>query len=213
MLPLKDCYVTSPYGVVRSNGKVHTGIDLISKSGDREVRAIKSGTYRGSYWDAYGYGNYCVVENHDGIRTLYCHLKSVEPIKIGERICQGQFLGIEGTTGNSTGVHLHLEIRENPYTKAFHKDIADYLGIKNEKGYVTFTREEKEEQEENELRFDKLKDIPDGEFHDVTEDLIRKGIIKGVSSADDIEETVVDLSYDMLRLLVINYRAGIYKNA
>lgn len=145
MLPLKDCYVTSPYGIKRSNGKVHTGIDLISKSGDREVRAIKGGTYRGSYWDAYGYGNYVVIEHDDGIRALYCHLKSVEPISTGTRIKEGQLLGIEGTTGNSTGVHLHLEIRESPYTMAFHKNIADYLGIKNEKGYVV-TNMNKEEQ-------------------------------------------------------------------
>ena len=145
MLPLKDCYVTSPYGVVRSNNKVHTGIDLISKSGDREVRAIKGGIYCGKFWDAYGYGNYCVVENYDKIRTLYCHLKSVEEIQNGAEIDEGQLLGIEGTTGNSTGIHLHLEIREDPYTGKFHKNIADYLGIKNEKGYVTMkemTREE-----------------------------------------------------------------------
>ena len=133
-LPLKDCYVTSPYGVVRSNGKVHTGIDLISKSGDREVRAIKGGVYRGKYWDAYGYGNYVVVEHDDGMKALYCHLKSVESISVGKRIEEGQLLGIEGTTGNSTGVHLHLEIKENPYTGKFHKNIAEYLGIENAVG-------------------------------------------------------------------------------
>lgn len=180
------------------------------------MRAIASGTYRGSYWDARGYGNYVVVENNDGIRTLYCHLKSVEPISIGAKIKQGQFLGVEGTTGNSTGVHLHLEIRENPYTKAFHKNIADYLGIKNEKGYVTFVVEEQneEEQEEIELRFEKLKNIPDGEFHDVIKQLIEKNIIKGISGKQsDIEETTVDLSYDMIRMLVIEYRAGLYTNA
>lgn len=209
MLPLKDCYVTSPYGIKRSNGKVHTGIDFISKSGDRNVRSIKSGTYRGSYWDAYGYGNYVVVENDDGIRTLYCHLKSVEPISVGTKVKEGQLLGIEGTTGNSTGVHLHLEIRETPYTKAYHKDIAYYLGIENKKGYVTYLKEEVEE-----MRFEKLKNIPEGEFHDVIKLLIEKEIIKGTSGKkENIEETVVDLSYDMIRIFVINYRAGVYANA
>lgn len=209
MLPLNNCYVTSPYGIKRSDGKIHTGIDLISKSGDRKVKAIRSGIYRGTYWDAYGYGNYVVIENDDKIRTLYCHLKSVEPIPVGNRIKEGQILGIEGTTGNSTGVHLHLEIRENPYVKSYHKNIAEYLGIKNEKGYVILI-----EQEENELRFEKLKHVPEGEFHDVIKALIEKGIIKGTSiKPENIEDTIVDLSYDMARILVINYRAGIYENA
>ena len=117
MLPLNNCYVTSPYGIVRSNGKVHTGIDLISLSGDRNVRAIKSGIYRGAYYDKYGYGNYVVIENDDGLRKLYCHLEKVTiNVPIGSRVEEGTILGIEGTTGNSTGIHLHLEIRRKPYS-------------------------------------------------------------------------------------------------
>lgn len=65
--------------------------------------------------------------------------------------------------------------------------------------------------EEEEMRFNKLKNIPEGEFHNVIKELIENGYLKGTYSAEDIEETEVDLSYDMLRLLVINYRAGLYR--
>lgn len=69
---------------------------------------------------------------------------------------------------------------------------------------------EDEEKEEQEMRFNKLKNVPEGEFHTVIKNLIERGIIKGISTSKDIEETEVDMSYDMLRLLVINYRAGLY---
>ena len=144
-LPLNDCYVTSQYGIVRSNGKVHTGIDLISKSGDREVKAIVSGWYRGAYYDKYGYGNYVVIENDDGMRTLYCHLEKVFQFNVGQFIKQSTVIGIEGTTGNSTGIHLHLEIREKPYTSGTHRDIAKYLGIANVKGNVQILPKKEEE--------------------------------------------------------------------
>lgn len=72
-------------------------------------------------------------------------------------------------------------------------------------------KDEVEETEEEEMRFNKLKDVPEGEFHSVIKELIENGYLKGTYSAEDIENTEVDLSYDMLRLLVINYRAGLYK--
>ena len=79
MLPLKDCKITSPYGVKRTiNGKtsIHKGIDLISDSGDVEVKAIRGGVLRGNFQDPEGYGNYTSIEHTDGTRALYCHLKS-----------------------------------------------------------------------------------------------------------------------------------------
>ena len=198
ILPLKGCYVTSPYGIVRSNGKVHTGIDFISKCKDREVRAIKDGIYRGKFWDAYGYGNYVVVEHDDGIKALYCHLKSAEVISVGTKVKEGQILGIEGTTGNSTGIHLHLEIRENPYTSKFHKNIAEYLGIENKEGYVKFVKEEGE----IEMRYNVIEEIP--EYAKLTiQKLIDKGIIKGKNNG-------LDLSEDMIRTFVILDRAGVF---
>lgn len=57
-LPLNNPRITSPYGIVRADGKVHKGIDIISTSGDRMVKAICDGTVRGTFIDETGFG-YC----------------------------------------------------------------------------------------------------------------------------------------------------------
>lgn len=146
MLPLKNCKVTSPYGVKRTiNGKtsIHKGIDLISESGDVEVKAIRAGVLRGNFQDPAGYGNYTSIEHTDGTRALYCHLKSFKR-KAGEMIKEGEVIGIEGSSGNSTGMHLHLEIRDTPYLQHDHINVADYLGIKNDYGLVQIIEEFKD---------------------------------------------------------------------
>lgn len=71
------------------------------------------------------------------------------------------------------------------------------------------TRENKEE--EDMPRYQYLKDIPEGEFHDVIEFMIENKYIFGINAAENIEDTEVDLSLDMIRMFVINYRAGLYK--
>ena len=116
ILPLKDTKITSEYGIIRKDGKLHKGIDLISLSGDRNVKAIRGGVVSFSGYDRTGFGNYVVILQEDGYKTLYCHLKSYNVNK-GDAIEEGQAIGIEGMSGNSTGVHLHLEIRKSPYRK------------------------------------------------------------------------------------------------
>ena len=115
MLPLNNARVTSPYGITRSDGKVHTGIDLISTSGDRQVKAIKDGVVRGTLIDPKGYGNYVSIQHADNTRALYCHLEEFR-CRAGDIVKAGDVIGIEGETGNSTGIHLHLEIRKTDYT-------------------------------------------------------------------------------------------------
>lgn len=137
ILPLKDCKITSQYGIIRSDNKLHKGIDLISTSGDRNVKAIRSGTVCFVGYDSTGFGNYVVILQEDGFKALYCHLKSYN-VKKDDTIEDGQVIGIEGTSGNSTGVHLHLEIRKAPYGREDHIDVAEYLEIKNEKGPVKY---------------------------------------------------------------------------
>lgn len=66
---------------------------------------------------------------------LYCHLESIL-ISKGELIELGQVIGIEGRTGNATGIHLHLELRESPYNSNNHISPASYLGILNKVGKV-----------------------------------------------------------------------------
>jgi murein DD-endopeptidase MepM/ murein hydrolase activator NlpD len=59
-----------------------------------------------------GYGNFVVIAHSGGLDTLYGHL-SVALVKLGDRVAQGQPIGLEGSTGNSTGAHLHFELRIN----------------------------------------------------------------------------------------------------
>lgn len=137
ILPLNNCKVTSKYGIVRKDGKIHKGVDLISTSGDRNVKAIRKGIVSFSGYDATGFGNYVVILQEDGYKALYCHLKSYN-VKVNEAIKEGQVIGVEGTSGNSTGVHLHLELRKAPYGRDDYIDVAEYLYIKNENGVVTY---------------------------------------------------------------------------
>ena len=58
----------------------------------------------------YGYGNYVVLQHTGGLTTLYGHLNR-PLVKVGDQVSQGQPIGLEGSTGNSTGPHLHFELR------------------------------------------------------------------------------------------------------
>lgn len=102
------------------SGSVHKGTD-IAKSGGCNIVAAQSGkvivaSSNGSYNG--GYGNYIVIEHgtssKDGNRytTLYAHLASVN-VKVGQTVVKGQKIGYMGSTGWSTGTHLHFEIRKN----------------------------------------------------------------------------------------------------
>lgn len=88
----------------------HTGIDVPAPGGT-SIYAAKSGVVitsvkRGSY------GNYVVISHSDGTSTLYAHMSS-RAVKEGQTVKQGQVIGYVGTTGSSTGNHLHFEVRVN----------------------------------------------------------------------------------------------------
>ena len=89
----------------------HTGIDVPAPKGTK-VLAAKSGVVITSAYNAGGYGNYVVVSHGNGNTTLYAHLSS-RSVKEGDTVKQGQTVGLVGTTGRSTGNHLHYEIRVN----------------------------------------------------------------------------------------------------
>ena len=88
----------------------HKGVDLAAPKGSY-VRAISEGKV--VFADPYaGYGNLVVVQHKDGITSHYGHLDTIKA-KTGSRIRAGEIIGTVGSTGNSTGPHLHLEIRKN----------------------------------------------------------------------------------------------------
>lgn len=134
MLPLNNCSITSIYGENRQ-GRFHRGMDMISASGDRLVKAISSGIVRIIAYEEDGFGYYTTIQQQDGYRAIYAHLDSIN-VQTGQIIEAGDVIGIEGNTGNSTGIHLHLELRSEPYSTSDSIDIATYLGIENKTGLV-----------------------------------------------------------------------------
>jgi len=99
---------TSPFG--QRWGRLHAGIDIAAPSGT-PIRAADSGTVvlAGSQG---GYGNYTCVAHSGSLSTCYAH-QSAFATSTGANVSQGQVIGYVGNTGNSTGAHLHFEVRIN----------------------------------------------------------------------------------------------------
>lgn len=102
-------YITSNFGWRAKFQRMHHGVDLSLQIGDT-VRAALSGTIERIAYDHDGYGHYVVISHPDGMETLYAHLQ-YPLVSQGQFIYSGQPVGIGGTTGNSTGPHLHFEAR------------------------------------------------------------------------------------------------------
>ncbi len=89
----------------------HTGIDMVEPFGS-PIYAADDGVVALVGSSSSGYGNYVVIAHSGGLDTLYGHL-STALVKVGQSVTQGQPVGLEGSTGNSTGAHLHFELRIN----------------------------------------------------------------------------------------------------
>ena len=113
-------YYMAPLSVYVETQGIHgyNGVDLAAKAGTPvmasaagTVVVAKSGGYNG------GYGNYVVIQHGNGSQTLYSHMSTVSTY-VGATVVQGQVIGAVGSTGKSTGPHLHFEIRDgirNPF--------------------------------------------------------------------------------------------------
>lgn len=88
----------------------HTGVD-IAAAGGTNILAAKSGIVITSAYNS-SYGNYVVISHGNGQTTLYAHM-SRRLVSEGQSVTQGQAIGLVGSTGSSTGNHLHFEVREN----------------------------------------------------------------------------------------------------
>ena len=91
----------------------HSGIDIPAPRGT-PIKASKSGVVITSAYNSGGYGQYVVISHGDGDSTLYAHMvPGSQTVSVGDTVTQGQVIGQVGTSGRSTGYHLHFEIREN----------------------------------------------------------------------------------------------------
>ncbi|MFE5492709.1 M23 family metallopeptidase [Streptomyces virginiae] len=108
--PLDDSYVSTQYkagGGMWSSGS-HTGIDFHAASGT-SVHAVGFGTVVEAGWGG-AYGNNVVIKHNDGTYTQYGHMSSLN-VSVGQQVTPGQQIGLSGSTGNSSGPHLHFEAR------------------------------------------------------------------------------------------------------
>ena len=111
--PIKGASIASSFGYrVNPMGgfgdELHTGTDYAGACGT-PVLASRAGTVVESGWHAYGGGQRIVVDHGGGLETSYNHL-SVLGVTVGQKVDKAQDLGAVGSTGNSTGCHLHFEL-------------------------------------------------------------------------------------------------------
>jgi murein DD-endopeptidase MepM/ murein hydrolase activator NlpD len=87
----------------------HPGFDLATPAGS-PVHAADTGLVVFAGWSGLGYGNVILIDHGNGYQTLYAHLSQVS-VYCGAKVEKGKLIGLSGNTGNSTGPHLHFEVR------------------------------------------------------------------------------------------------------
>ncbi len=111
--PVQGCstYISSGYGP--RWGKIHRGIDITGGGiYGKNVVAAASGKVILALNTTTGYGRYVIVDHGNGVATLYGHCSQLK-VSVGDYVSQGQTIALVGSTGNSTGPHLHFEVRIN----------------------------------------------------------------------------------------------------
>jgi murein DD-endopeptidase MepM/ murein hydrolase activator NlpD len=108
VLPIKGYRLTAGFGEFGLWSHAHTGQDFAAPVGT-PVDALADGTIVFASYDG-AYGNKIAIQHAGGLVTWYAHLSAYQ-VKLGEKVVAGQLVGRVGDTGNTTGPHLHLEIR------------------------------------------------------------------------------------------------------
>lgn len=105
--PLRNSIINSDFGMRWS--RFHYGIDLDLNVGD-SIFAVFDGIVRIAKYDKNGYGNYVLLRHYNSLETLYGHMTK-QAVAPGQYVKAGDFIGFGGSTGRSTGPHLHFEVR------------------------------------------------------------------------------------------------------
>jgi len=113
--PVIGYEINSNFGLRRLPGEAaarrHEGIDIAAPQGTTVLAAAEGKVLRSGYQPT-GYGRFIEVEHPNGMTTLYAHLSRVD-VASGDRVSGGERIGLVGTTGRSTGPHLHFEVKRN----------------------------------------------------------------------------------------------------
>ena len=149
VMPLEgNLRITSNYGYRARYRRQHKGIDIALRTGD-DVRAAFDGKVRIRGYERGGYGNYIVIRHPNGLETVYGHMSRCIA-KEGQIVRAGEVIGKGGSTGRSTGPHLHFETRFlgidiNP-ARIIDFEVgapqSDYYTFVAPKGYKTYAYEE-----------------------------------------------------------------------
>ncbi|MGM0901525.1 MAG: peptidoglycan DD-metalloendopeptidase family protein [Bacillota bacterium] len=107
--PTNGGYVSSNMGY--RWGSMHKGMD-IARPSERTIKSVDNGVVVSTGNRGDGYGNKVIIDHQNGYRTLYAHLESIS-VQPGQTVSRGGKIGVMGSTGNSTGVHLHIEVTKN----------------------------------------------------------------------------------------------------
>lgn len=134
-LPVSGIFrITCPYHKKGSKWAAgwHTGVDIVSTN--RRVYGTCDGSVYRLGFDK-SYGNFVVVRNFsDNTFHWFCHLQTIF-VKQGQNVSRGTVIGIMGNTGNSTGTHLHFEIRKHTNVYNQTNDPCLYMGVSNKTGF------------------------------------------------------------------------------
>jgi len=106
-------FITSPYGYRKRFGRMHKGVDLAIRMNDT-IYAAFDGKVRLTNYEGKGYGNYVIMRHPNGLETVYGHLNKFL-VKKDQYVKAGQPIALGGSTGRSTGPHLHFETRFRGY--------------------------------------------------------------------------------------------------
>lgn len=175
--------------ITGQRGVPHGGYDLVS-DGDKTICAVMSGIviYSRMITDltnrTWEWGNYICIRGEDSRLYYYCHL-SVREVSAGERVREGDIIGVEGSTGRSTGSHLHFEVRDSAGNQI---NPADVIGVPNVEGTYIIKAGKKEEEivkEEKKVTQTEQHDSEPQEWaKDAVEWAVDNGIIYGSEHGD-----------------------------
>ncbi|MEO6997957.1 MAG: peptidoglycan DD-metalloendopeptidase family protein [Terracoccus sp.] len=110
VLPVGDAKITAGFGRYPTSGGEHHGIDFGVPTGT-PVHANRTGTIYTAGWDNGGFGNHVRIDSHDNMYEIYGHMSKLS-VKDGQQVKAGDIIGYSGSTGRSSGPHLHFEVRE-----------------------------------------------------------------------------------------------------